>query len=60
MPVTKFKPVKTPRMLETLVQDAHEHTNKTVQRSLAAVARSRELIKKTKAVIAAVRRRKAG
>ena len=58
MAVIKFKPARSPRVLDQREQNAHEHTKKAVQRSISTVARSKELIKKSKEVIAATRKRR--
>lgn len=56
MSVVKFKPGRSPRILDTQALEVQENTRKAVQRSEDAVIRSKQLVKKSKEVIAAAKK----
>jgi hypothetical protein len=58
MGVIKFKPRKTPRLLDTWATEQDTSSKKTTEESKKAVQRSRELIKKSREIMAEVRGRR--
>lgn len=60
MPVIKFKPFRSPQILDAKTVQRQESTKQTVHRSKSAVLRSRELIKQSKEVVAISRKRRKG
>jgi hypothetical protein len=56
MGVTKYKPQRSPRTLEMQSSQEHSEQEKTIQSARHAVARSRELIKKSGEIMDASRR----
>lgn len=58
MAVHKYKPKASPRMMERRVEAAASTTEKTVEDSRKAIARSRQLLEEAHQAVEAIRRRK--
>jgi len=60
MAVKKFKPTVSPRAFDFAIEEARDKTQKAMGQSRVEVARSRDLIRKSKEIVAAAHKLRNG